>query len=90
MGPCGRMVRLGFRSVLSHRKVHFSTNSLHRWQEHFGITLTTVSWLTCIMEKHNLPSPATQYCDGMRGALIVYDPTDPHKNLYDGQCHHNI
>ncbi|KAF5354960.1 hypothetical protein D9756_005793 [Leucocoprinus leucothites] len=25
----------------------------------------------------------TQYCDGLRGALIVYDDSDPHKNLYD-------
>ncbi|TCD64396.1 laccase, multicopper oxidase, benzenediol:oxygen oxidorectuctase [Steccherinum ochraceum] len=26
---------------------------------------------------------ATQYCDGLRGAFIVYDPDDPHKYLYD-------
>ncbi|PPQ88840.1 hypothetical protein CVT25_010439 [Psilocybe cyanescens] len=25
----------------------------------------------------------TQYCDGIRGALVVYDPDDPHKTLYD-------
>ncbi|KZV72897.1 multicopper oxidase [Peniophora sp. CONT] len=25
----------------------------------------------------------TQYCDGLRGALVVYDPNDPHKSLYD-------
>nr|BAI66140.1 laccase [Pleurotus salmoneostramineus] len=24
-----------------------------------------------------------QYCDGLRGAFVVYDPNDPHKNLYD-------
>lgn len=24
-----------------------------------------------------------QYCDGLRGALIVYDKNDPHKDLYD-------
>jgi hypothetical protein len=24
-----------------------------------------------------------QYCDGLRGALIIYDPNDPHKSLYD-------
>jgi hypothetical protein len=24
----------------------------------------------------------TQYCDGLRGALIVYDPNDPFKSLY--------
>ncbi|KAF8229613.1 laccase [Tricholoma matsutake] len=26
---------------------------------------------------------STQYCDGLRGAFIIYDPDDPHKNLYD-------
>ncbi|KZV69061.1 multicopper oxidase [Peniophora sp. CONT] len=24
-----------------------------------------------------------QYCDGLRGALVVYDPDDPQKSLYD-------
>nr|UYM28068.1 laccase 4 [Trametes polyzona] len=24
-----------------------------------------------------------QYCDGLRGPLVVYDPHDPHRNLYD-------
>ncbi|KAJ7440900.1 laccase 1 [Mycena latifolia] len=26
---------------------------------------------------------STQYCDGLRGPLVVYDPKDPHKHLYD-------
>ncbi|KAG7087756.1 hypothetical protein E1B28_013697 [Marasmius oreades] len=26
---------------------------------------------------------STQYCDGLRGPLIVYDPEDPHQMLYD-------
>nr|WGJ61553.1 laccase 12 precursor [Cerrena unicolor] len=26
---------------------------------------------------------STQYCDGLRGAFVVYDPRDPHKALYD-------
>ncbi|KAK7045357.1 hypothetical protein VNI00_007606 [Paramarasmius palmivorus] len=26
---------------------------------------------------------STQYCDGLRGALVIYDPDDPHKHLYD-------
>nr|AXY79772.1 laccase [Lignosus rhinocerotis] len=25
----------------------------------------------------------TQYCDGLRGAMVVYDPQDPHASLYD-------
>lgn len=24
-----------------------------------------------------------QYCDGLRGALVIYDPDDPHRHLYD-------
>jgi iron transport multicopper oxidase len=24
-----------------------------------------------------------QYCDGLRGVLVVYDPDDPHLKLYD-------
>ncbi|KAJ7116103.1 laccase [Mycena crocata] len=26
---------------------------------------------------------STQYCDGLRGPLVVYDPDDPHASLYD-------
>ncbi|KAI0771658.1 laccase B [Trametes elegans] len=26
---------------------------------------------------------STQYCDGLRGPLVVYDPNDPHASLYD-------
>ncbi len=26
---------------------------------------------------------ATQYCDGLRGPFIIYDPEDPHADLYD-------
>ena len=26
---------------------------------------------------------ATQYCDGLRGTLVIYDPDDPLKDLYD-------
>ncbi|KAG5635841.1 Acyl-coenzyme A oxidase 2 [Sphagnurus paluster] len=26
---------------------------------------------------------STQYCDGLRGALVVYDPEDPYASLYD-------
>ncbi|KAJ8093249.1 hypothetical protein PM082_020735 [Marasmius tenuissimus] len=25
----------------------------------------------------------SQYCDGLRGALVIYDPRDPHRDLYD-------
>lgn len=26
---------------------------------------------------------STQYCDGLRGSLIIYDPDDPLKDMYD-------
>nr|VWO98767.1 Tetraspanin [Ganoderma boninense] len=26
---------------------------------------------------------STQYCDGLRGPLVIYDPEDPHGDLYD-------
>ncbi|KAK2461224.1 hypothetical protein APHAL10511_006751 [Amanita phalloides] len=25
----------------------------------------------------------TQYCDGLRGAIVIYDPQDPNRHLYD-------
>jgi hypothetical protein len=31
-----------------------------------------------------------QYCDGLRGALVIYDPNDPQASLYDvddGEIH---
>ena len=24
-----------------------------------------------------------QYCDGLRGALVIYDPLDPYRHMYD-------
>ncbi|KAF5340497.1 hypothetical protein D9758_014548 [Tetrapyrgos nigripes] len=26
---------------------------------------------------------STQYCDGLRGAIVIYDPNDPYADLYD-------
>jgi iron transport multicopper oxidase len=26
---------------------------------------------------------STQYCDGVRGLFVIYDPQDPHRSLYD-------
>lgn len=26
---------------------------------------------------------SNQYCDGLRGALVIRDPEDPHATLYD-------
>ncbi|KAG6816536.1 hypothetical protein H0H93_007984 [Arthromyces matolae] len=30
-----------------------------------------------------LNQAAVQYCDGLRGAFVIYDPEDPYKKLYD-------
>ena len=34
---------------------------------------------TCWYQSHD----STQYCDGLRGALVVYDPDDPYADDYD-------
>ncbi|KAI9450886.1 Cupredoxin, partial [Lactarius psammicola] len=31
-----------------------------------------------------------QYCDGLRGALVIYDPDDPHSDLYDIDDEHTV
>ncbi len=36
-----------------------------------------------VLEKIIMIPLATQYCDGLRGPFIIYDPEDPHADLYD-------
>jgi hypothetical protein len=43
-----------------------TTVSLDRSSPDLVLTIVTVS----------------QYCDGLRGAMVVYDPADPHRSLY--------
>ncbi len=38
-------------------------------------------WLISFPEL--ISESATQYCDGLRGPFIIYDPDDPHAGLYD-------
>ncbi|KAJ7171277.1 yellow laccase [Mycena filopes] len=33
---------------------------------------------------------STQYCDGLRGAIVVYDPADPAKHLYGSYCRQEL
>jgi len=33
---------------------------------------------------------STQYCDGLRGPLVIYDPADPLKHLYDVDDEHTV
>ena len=50
--------------------------------EHSGTTHIIVRQLTVnIQASANLRKTATQYCDGLRGALVVYDPLDPNRLL---------
>ncbi|GAW10502.1 laccase [Lentinula edodes] len=44
-----------------------------------GLT-PTVKMVFNLIYPHHL---ATQYCDGLRGPLVVYDPQDPYLSLYD-------
>lgn len=49
-----------------------------------GTTPTTVSPPTKLI--HGMISDGlvvSQYCDGLRGAMVIYDPNDPHRHLYD-------
>uniref|UniRef100_A0A0W0FMM3 laccase n=1 Tax=Moniliophthora roreri TaxID=221103 RepID=A0A0W0FMM3_MONRR len=39
---------------------------------------------------NNASSTASQYCDGLRGPLIIYDLEDPHASLYDVDDKHTI
>jgi hypothetical protein len=50
----------------------------------FGIILICVSHeIHLIVSFLAHSSAASQYCDGLRGAFILYDPDDPHKESYD-------
>lgn len=58
-----------------------------------GVTQCPISPGRSFLYKFNVPNQAgtfwyhshlsTQYCDGLRGAFVVYDPNDPHKSKYD-------
>ncbi|KAL0064921.1 hypothetical protein AAF712_008179 [Marasmius tenuissimus] len=55
---------------------HFKIMVNNELQDKSMVTSTSVHW-------HGLKQHATQYCDGLRGPFIVYDPNDPHQLLYD-------
>lgn len=39
--------------------------------------------ITITLKPVILAHVTTQYCDGLRGPLVIYDPDDPHAALYD-------
>lgn len=84
----GLTVRLELRNALYPREHHSTTTfSLLTRQVLFGTILISVNtvpaslliWL--IMAK--FIKTGVQYCDGLRGPIVVYDPQDPHTDLYD-------
>ncbi|KIL66529.1 multicopper oxidase [Amanita muscaria Koide BX008] len=58
-----------------------------------GVTQCPITPGNSFLYEFNVPDQAgtfwyhshhsTQYCDGLRGPLVVYDDDDPHKSLYD-------
>nr|AFD97050.1 laccase 1 [Coprinus comatus] len=58
-----------------------------------GVTQCPIAPGNSFLYQFNVPDQAgtfwyhshysTQYCDGLRGALVIYDPNDPHRSLYD-------
>jgi hypothetical protein len=86
-GVPGRTVLLGSASALSLLKIHFCMSSRSQIKrERFGTILMTVSssmatYKFTLINAIFFLKKATQYCDGLRGALIVYDPKDPYLNM---------
>lgn len=80
----GRTVQSELTSVLS-RLVTLSCTSSRSptKQEHSGTIHITVRYkIFDFGDMLMLLSPATQYCDGLRGAMVVYDTLDPHRSRY--------
>jgi hypothetical protein len=57
-----------------------------KW-EHSGTTLILVRTLPLLHLRLNADESYTgiQYCDGVRGVLIIKDPDDAYKEHYDGE-----
>jgi iron transport multicopper oxidase len=47
------------------------------YHSHYGVRTSICSWY------QQLSSIQVQYCDGLRGPLIIYNPQDPYRSLYD-------
>jgi hypothetical protein len=70
-------------NVPSPPAIHSCTSSKLRVKlELSGITLTTVSLNNLSLDPLLMIVIVSQYCDGLRGAMVVYDPADPHLHLY--------
>ncbi|KAH9061978.1 laccase [Lactarius vividus] len=76
--------------------IHWHGLDQHKFNAFDGVSFVTQCPITpddSFKYKFNIPEQAgtfwyhshlsNQYCDGLRGALIVRDPRDPHAHLYD-------
>jgi hypothetical protein len=76
------------RPVLPNAQLRQETRSctdsnLKTRRELSGITPTIVSLRLLPSSSSELTvGIVSQYCDGLRGAMVVYDPNDPHLSLY--------
>ena len=79
-----QMVLLESLNVQSFLAIRSCINSPSQTrQERFGIIHITVEFkfnLLTQIELKTVCCTATQYCDGLRGALVIYDPDDPYKD----------
>ncbi|KAH9963714.1 laccase [Lactifluus volemus] len=57
----------------------YKFNAEEQTVQHLAISTTSDLTITSDMTGHL----KAQYCDGLRGALVIYDPKDPHRDLYD-------
>jgi hypothetical protein len=66
------------------QKASCTTSMLTARLGHTGITATIVCF-DCVLDRMNdsYNITDTQYCDGLRGPIVIYDPDDPYYNSYD-------
>jgi hypothetical protein len=80
------MVQLALPNARLHLEIHSCTVSkLKTRQVHSGTTPTIVSLegQSSVFFTDSIDGwVESQYCDGLRGAIVVYDPNDPHLSLY--------
>lgn len=82
-GRIGQMAHHSLRNVPSLPTTHlFTSSTLESKLVPFGITPICVSTANR-PKQYTYRISATQFCDGLKGPLIVYDPHDPHAHLYD-------
>ena len=80
----GRTVQSESTSALSRLAILSCTSSrFPTRQEHSGTIHIIVGYLIInVGDVLMFLLIATQYCDGLRGAMVVYDTLDPHRSRY--------